>query len=171
MIPFRRSTTPLASDDEGDEDVAGHAPEATSFPLDYVRELRAEKNNWQRKAEEMEAAASQAREQLAGERKAATARIVRAEVSALAARAGMVDPDGLKLLDLSGVALNEVGEVEGGDAAVLAARQARPWLFADARTSNPERPPRPRDPSQGGDARQMTAKEYAAARKSHAWRR
>ncbi len=171
MIPFRRPIVALAPEGDGGESAARQAPEVAGFPLDYVRELRAEKKSWQQKAAEMEAAASQAREQLAQAREAATARIVRAELRARATRAGMVDQDGVALLDLSGVRLNEAGEVEGADAAIQTARLARPWLFLDARTSNPERPPRPRESRAASDARQMTEKEYDAARKSRAWRR
>ncbi len=159
-----------ASDGEGEGGAQAQA-EPASFPLDYVRELRAENKGWRLKAAEMEAAAGRAREDLAAAREAAAARIVLAEVKAAAARAGMVDPDGVRLLDLSAVRLSENGEVEGAEAAVEAARKSRPWLFADARTSNPAAPPRPRDAREGRDARQMAPKEYEAARKRQAWRR
>ncbi len=42
------------------------------------------------------------------------ARLIRAELKAEAMRAGMVDLDGLRLLDLDAVAINDKGEVEGG---------------------------------------------------------
>ena len=158
------------ADGEGEGGAQAQA-EPASFPLDYVRELRAENKGWRLKAAEMEAAAGRAREDLAAAREAAAARIVLAEVKAAAARAGMVDPDGVKLLDLSAVQLSENGEVEGAEAAVEAARKSRPWLFADARTSNSAPPPRPRDAREGRDARQMTPKEYEAARDGRAWRR
>ncbi len=161
-----------AGDGAGDEAAGARArPEPAGFPLDYVRELRAENKGWRLKAAEMEAAASRAREDLAAAREAAAARIVLAEVKAAAARAGIVDPDGVRLLDLSAVRLSENGEVEGAEAAVESARRSRPWLFADARTSNPAAPPRPRDAREGRDARGMTQKEYEAARSGCAWRR
>lgn len=151
--------------------LADQAADASSTPLDYVRELRAEKRSWQLKAKEMEAVAAQARDELRATRTAADARILQAEMKALAVRAGMVDPDGVKLLDLSSVHINAAGEVVGGDDAIAVARTARPWLFANARTGNPERPPRPHDPHETADARRMTEGEYAVARKSRAWRR
>ena len=159
-----------AGDGEGEGGAQAQA-EPASFPLDYVRELRAENKGWRLKAAEMEAAAGRAREDLAAAREAAAARIVLAEVKAAAARAGIVDPDGVRLLDLSAVRLSENGEVEGAEAAVESARRSRPWLFADARTSNPAAPPRPRDAREGRDARGMTQKEYEAARSGCAWRR
>ena len=44
------------------------------------------------------------------------ARLVRAELKAEAVRAGIVDLDGLKLLDLSAARLNERGEVDNASA-------------------------------------------------------
>ena len=173
MVPFRWPAPILAPDNDG-AGTPGSAPEAIldgGFSLDYVRALRRENKDWQFKAAELETAANKAREELGAARAHAERRVIQAEVGALAARAGMVDPDGTRLLDLSGVRLTDAGVVEGADAAIAAARKARPWLFADARSSNPAPTPRPRDAREGSDARQMTPKEYAAARKDRAWRR
>ncbi len=119
---------------------------------------------WRARAEALEA-------ELAALRAESEARLTRAEVTARALRAGMIDPDGVRLLDLSGVRLGADGEVRGADEAVAAARAARPWLFASPRTANPEPPPRPRDMRESADARRMNEKEYEAARRARAWRR
>ena len=79
----------------------------------------------------------------------AHARIVRAELKAEALRAGMVDLDGLKLLDIGGVTLNEAGEVEGAEALMRDLRRGKPWLFGAASSSSiagapAAQPPKPR---------------------------
>ena len=56
-------------------------------------------------------------------------RLVRAELKAHALRAGMVDLDGLKLLDTSGVTLNERDEVVGAEPLMAEMRRAKPWLL------------------------------------------
>ncbi len=79
----------------------------------------------------------------------AHARIVRAELKAEALRAGMVDLDGLKLLDTSAVTLNENGEVEGAEPLMRELRRSKPWLFGAASSSSTAgapaaQPPKPR---------------------------
>ena len=91
------------------------------------------------------------------------ARLVRAELKAEAVRAGIVDLDGLKLLDLSGATLNERGEVEGGAQLVAQLKRAKPWLFGAASSSNPASPPAAQAPRQKL-AVEMTDAEYKAAR-------
>jgi hypothetical protein len=76
-------------------------------------------------------------------------RIVRAELKAEALRAGMVDLDGLKLLDTARVKLGENGEVEGAQALMRDLKRAKPWLFGGASSSStagapPAQPPKPR---------------------------
>jgi hypothetical protein len=90
-------------------------------------------------------------------------RLVRAELKAEAVRAGIVDLDGLKLMDLSGVALNERGEVEGGAQLLAQLRRDKPWLFAGASSSSPSAPPSAEPPRQKRAA-DMTDAEYRAAR-------
>ena len=68
-------------------------------------------------------------------------RLIRAELKAEAVRAGMVNLDGLKLLDLSAVRLDEGGEVEGAAALMSQLRRGKPWLFGQASTSSSAAPP------------------------------
>ena len=82
-------------------------------------------------------------------RRRRTSAIVRAELKAEAVRAGMVDLDGLKLLDASRVKVGANGEVEGATALMRELRRAKPWLFGGASSSStagapPAQPPKPR---------------------------
>ncbi len=92
------------------------------------------------------------------------ARVLYAELKALAAQAGMVDLDGLKLLDLSGVQVSAAGEIEGAASLLAQARKAKPYLFHGAgTTSNPTSAPMVQA-SQAKHARDMSAIEYAKAK-------
>lgn len=93
----------------------------------------------------------------------AAARVLRAELKAEALRAGMVDLDGLKLLDPSGVRLNEAGEVEGAQAALREMRRAKPWLFGGASSSSVAPAPGAQ-PTQARLATEMGHEEWQAAR-------
>jgi hypothetical protein len=61
------------------------------------------------------------------------ARLVQSELKAAAIRAGMVDLDGIKLIDMNQVALNAGGEVADGVAVMAALRAAKPYLFGARR--------------------------------------
>lgn len=90
--------------------------------------------------------------------------VMQAELKAEALRAGMVDLDGLKLLDTSSVAINERGEVAGAAALMAAARRAKPWLFAAAHSSSPAAVPPPAA-ARTRLATEMTHAEWQAGRK------
>jgi hypothetical protein len=90
-------------------------------------------------------------------------RLIRAELKAEAIRAGMVDLDGLKLLDLSAAKLNERGEVEGAAGLMTRLKRDKPWLFAGAFSSSRSSPPPAQSPRQK-TAMEMTDAEYRAAR-------
>jgi hypothetical protein len=169
------------------------ATDPKTFSAEYVHELREENKTWRQKAQGHETAAQTAKREadeakLAAEAKIAEAkeaadakiaeansaaqqRIIHAELKAVAAKAGMVDLDGLKLLDLTAVTINDAGEVEGADALIEAAKKAKPYLFGapPASTSNPQQPPPPKPPA-AKNARDMTDEEFDAARRAHAWR-
>jgi hypothetical protein len=91
------------------------------------------------------------------------ARVAQAELKAAAAQAGMIDLDGLKLIDLSRVKANDVGEIESADELMSALKREKPWLFAGQSSASraavpPARPARPKL------ATEMNAEEYRAAR-------
>lgn len=93
------------------------------------------------------------------------ARLIDSGLRAAASQAGMVDPDGLKLLDTSTVSLDEQGGLLGADALMAAARQARPWLFRPTHTAPTTQPPPPLAPRHK-PATEMTHAEWQAARRA-----
>jgi hypothetical protein len=90
-------------------------------------------------------------------------RLIRAELKAEAVRAGMVDLDGLKLVDASAVTVTEDGEVTGGAAVMQAMRRAKPWLFGQPSASSAALPP-PVQVAGPRRATDMTYEEWQAAR-------
>lgn len=104
--------------------------------------------------------------QLADVQRQTESRIVRAELKAEAIRAGIVDPDGLKLLDTSSVKLNKDGEIESASTLIAEFKRAKPYLFGNpppASTSSPAAVPPAQPPSQKS-AKDMTEEEWRAAR-------
>lgn len=145
-----------------------------TFSKDYVRELRSESAGYRLKYQESEAKAKTAEEAAAkaatdadtrvkAAQDAADQRIIRAELKAAALKAGMVDLDGLKLADLSGVKLNDTGEVEGAEALMEALKKSKPYLFGAPSSSTPGSPPPPKNP-EAKKATEMTDAEYQQAR-------
>ena len=92
-------------------------------------------------------------------------RVIAAELKVEAVRAGIVDLDGLKLLDASNLAVDENGTVPGAAGAIQTLRSAKPWLFRAVSTSNPASPPSSRPP-RSRSAMDMSDAEYAAAREA-----
>ena len=93
----------------------------------------------------------------------ARANLVMSELKAEAIRAGMVDLDGLKLLDPSAIAVGERGEVTGAATAMERFRRAKPWLFGGASSTTTAVPP-PSQPPRAKRATDMSPEEYRAAR-------
>lgn len=86
-----------------------------------------------------------------------------AELKTEAIRAGMIDLDGLKLLDTTALSVNERGEVVGVDALMDRFRRVKPWLFSVASSATTAVPP-PSQPPRAKQAKDMTQDEYRAAR-------
>ncbi len=157
------------------------SPQApATFSREYVQELREEAATWRRKAQghetevqshktAAEAAVAERDAKIAEARNSADARVVRAELKAVAIKSGMVDLDGLKLLDLSAVKLNDAGEVDGADALIAAAKIAKPWLFAAVSTSSIAPTP-PVEAPKDKRAGEMTAAELRAFQVKHGLR-
>lgn len=152
------------------------APEPQTFSLDYVRELRNENKGLRLKASEHEntaktaaeklaAAAKEADEKVAAATKAGNDRIIRAELKAVALKAGLVDLDGLKLADLSKVTLDDKGEVQGADALLEQLKKDKPYLFGAASSSS-KAPVPPAGKQESKSVKDMTSAEYAAAKAS-----
>lgn len=99
--------------------------------------------------EDHAARAAELERRLAEVEAAAHSRVVRAELKAEAVRAGMVDLDGLKLVDTGKVRVDEKGEVVGADTVMRELKRAKPWLFSAGSSSSTAgapaaQPPKPR---------------------------
>lgn len=66
---------------------------------------------------------------LAAENAALRARLVQAELRTEALRAGMVDLDGVRLIEPNAIRLTETGGLDDGAALMARLRQDKPWLF------------------------------------------
>src|SRR6516164_6672210 len=94
---------------------------------DPVAELRARTEELERKLEETE--------------QEARVRVARAELKVEAVRAGIVDLDGLKLLDLKKVLIATDGELTNAAELIAQLRRAKPWLFGGVSSSSLTNPP------------------------------
>lgn len=116
-----------------------------------------EPGDWQARAELAEAALSQLQAE-------AQVKLIRAELKAEAMKAGMIDLDGLKLIDTSEVRLNEAGEVQDAQGLLGRLKRAKPWLFgAGASSSAAANPPRP-EPPRTRHANELSHSEWLQAR-------
>ena len=91
--------------------------------------------------------------------------IVKAHLQAEATRAGMIDLDGLKMIDISRVTMTDDGEVHGATALMEKVRKEKPWLFGKPSTSAPGVAP-PSQPPRQKLATEMTDAEYQTAREA-----
>ncbi len=152
-------------------------PQPEVFSKEYVKELRAENSGWRLKAKEAsdardaaetaaKTAAEAAETRVSEVSKSSEQRIIRAELKAHAIKAGIVDLDGLKLVDLSSVKLDDNGEVVGADALIESLKKAKPYLFG-APGSSSTQPTPSKDAPAPKKATEMTDDEYAAAKKDY----
>ena len=102
---------------------------------------------------------------LAAENAGLRARLVQAELRTEALRAGMVDLDGVRLIDPALVKLTEGGALEGGAALMARLRQDKPWLFGRAGGSSSSGASAPAAaPAAPRSAMDMGVEEWRAAR-------
>jgi hypothetical protein len=90
-------------------------------------------------------------------------RLLVANLRTEAVQAGMVDLDGLKLIDLTAVRLDGEDKIVGGRKIMDDLRRNKPWLFAGRSSSNVTAAPASQ-PVRQKTALEMTDEEYAAAR-------
>ncbi len=90
-------------------------------------------------------------------------KLVQAELRTAAARAGMIDLDGVKLVDTAGLAVNEAGELPDGAEIMQRLRQEKPWLFGRSSSSSPAVAPRA-SPPKAKTAMEMSVDEWRVAR-------
>ncbi|MBN8928825.1 MAG: hypothetical protein J0H19_19615 [Rhodospirillales bacterium] len=92
-----------------------------------------------------------------------TERLVFSELKAEAIKAGIIDVDGLRLLDLSRVSLDEELRVQGAAHLVEDLRARKPWLFSASSSSTRAAAPPARDATPTR-ATEMSDAEYRVAR-------
>lgn len=91
------------------------------------------------------------------------AKLVQAELRTAAARAGMIDLDGIKLLDSTGLSVNDAGELAEAPEIIAQLRQTKPWLFGRGSSSSPAVAPRATPPKLK-TAMEMSVEEWRIAR-------
>lgn len=114
--------------------------------------------------EELQSRAEALERRLTEVQQQAEARLIRAELKAEAIRAGIVDPDGLKLIDISALKLNDSGEFEAAAELISEFKQAKPWLFGSQRSSSSGSAAPPSSPPRQKLATEMTESEWRRAR-------
>lgn len=157
------------------------AVEVTEPPreiTDYEKKLRREVVRYREQARialsEREAACAAAvRDRdsaIAAVREDARTRLLQAELKSHAIQSGIVDLDGLRLADLSGLTLSEAGDVQGADEVIASLRQRKPYLFTTERsnvanhtTAQLQRPPLPSQPVTV-DARSLSREAWQTER-------
>ena len=141
-------------------------------PTEYERQLRREsaKHRTEAKAardelEKNKATAAADSEAIRTAAKAdADQRVIRAELKAAALKAGMVDLDGLKLLDLSMVKLDEKGEIIGAEDLMSKAKELKPYLFSSTTNTSSTNNPPDKKTDEVKLAKDMTPEERATAK-------
>jgi len=144
---------------------------ATRPPTPYEKKLRTEARQHRLRAQEAERqrdealtkALKEAESKVADIQSNANQRIVRAELKAYAVKAGIVDLDGLKLLDIDKIKMNAEGEVEGAEEVISNLRNAKPWLFGQNSSSSSAKAPAEQN-AKPKNAKDMSLEEWRAAR-------
>lgn len=90
-------------------------------------------------------------------------RLMEAQLRAAAVQAGMIDLDGLKLLDFERAKPNEFGELERADELMMELKREKPWLFGGKSSSSRASVP-PAQPPRAKLATEMSSEEYRSAR-------
>ena len=158
-----------------------------SYDEAYVSGLRAEAKGYREetnaaraRAEAAEVAAAKATTDAATSLAAAHAATAEAQARGVAAireaalkiaakDAGMIDLDGLKILDTSAVKVDDAGNVTIPDAFFVDAKKAKSYLFAvtgadTGTTTTTAKTPTPKETGKVVDAMTMSNEEYAAAK-------
>ena len=100
---------------------------------------------------------------VSGEVASLRARLLQAELRTEAVRAGMVDLDGIKLIDFGTLKVKDDGALADGPAVMAALRSAKPYLFGRGSSSSSATAPRA-EPPRERKAMEMTVEEWRLAR-------
>jgi hypothetical protein len=90
-------------------------------------------------------------------------RVILAELKVEAMRAGIVDLDGLRFLDITQIHLEEDGRVASGADLIVQLKRAKPWLFSTPWSSSVAKVP-PSIPVRQKLVKDMSDAEYRNAR-------
>jgi len=96
-------------------------------------------------------------------REAADKRLIESELKGEAIRRGIIDLDGLKLVDPNGLKVDATGDVQGVEAVVGKLQKEKPWLFSPGNSSSLAGVP-PSVSSGNKQAIDMSLAEWRAAR-------
>jgi len=91
-------------------------------------------------------------------------KLILAELKAVAVKQGLVDPDILKLADLSKLKFDDKGNLEGADDLLKALKESKPYAFGkpvDSTTGQHQTPGKDKD--EKNDAMKLSATDYKAA--------
>ncbi len=93
----------------------------------------------------------------------ANQRVIQAELRSHAIRAGILDVEGLKLLDMTSLRLDQDGNLPDGAGTIATLKRDKPWLFPRPHSSNPAVAPAP-EPPKTRMAKEMSYEEWQTAR-------
>ena len=105
----------------------------------------------------------QLQRELARTEQLAKERVMHAELKTEAVRVGIVDLDGLKLLDATKAEFTSEGQLANAAQLIAQLKHSKPWLFSAASSSSAANPP-PAQSSRHKMAIDMTDQEYKEAR-------
>jgi len=92
------------------------------------------------------------------------AKLLQAELRTAAARAGMIDLDGVKLVDAAELRVNDAGELVEGGEVMARLKEQKPWLFGRPSSSSSAAVAPRATPPKPKTAMEMTVEEWRVAR-------
>ena len=111
----------------------------------------------------LRARAAELEQRLNDQEKSSTAELLSAELRLVALRSGMIDLDGIKLIDPAALKTKEDGSRPELIQVIANLRRDKPWLFAPSTSSSVATPPTS-SPQRRKLATEMTIEEWRSAR-------
>lgn len=142
----KQGTAGDSSPDKTSDKVQSRAEDKEVFGKEYVQILRDENKESRTKLADAQKVIKEKEDALIAKQKefettlsakaqAANERIIRSELKAHAVAAGIVDLDGLKLIDTKDIKVDENGEVVGAEEAIKALKEKKTYLFVEHKSS------------------------------------